>query len=79
MTSGPDRKEKAFTPTFTPHHTEGVLLAKENPPREFDDVGEFALTPLRNTDSDLRESKQEKFIVYLKGWRLHVLTAACDE
>ena len=79
MASGPDRKEQAFTATSTPHHTEGVLLAKENPPREFDDVGEFAVTPLPKTDSDLREKGQEKVTVYLKGWRRHVLTTACDE
>lgn len=79
MTVGPDRKEKAFTPMSTSHHTEGVLSAKENPSTEFDDVGEPAITPVRNTDSDLRENKQEKVIVYLKGWRLHVLTVACDE
>ena len=79
MTFGPDRKEKPFTTSSNPHHTEGVLLAKEIPPREFDNVGDFAITPLRNTDSDLRENNQEKVIVYLKGWRLHVLSAACDE
>ena len=79
MTSGPEMKEKAFAPPSTPAHAEGVLLAKETPPRKFDDVGELAITPLHNTDSDLRENKQEKVIVYLKGWRLHVLNAACDE
>ena len=78
MTVGPDRKEKSFTPMSTPHHTEGIL-AKENPPTEFDDVEVPAITPVRNTDSDLRENKQEKVIVYLEGWRLHVLTVACDE
>ena len=74
-----DRKRKAFTTMSTQHDTKGELLTRENPPTEFDNVKEPAISPVRNTDSDLRENEQEKVIVYLKGRRLYVLTVACDQ
>lgn len=63
----------------TPNHTEEVLSAKESLPTDSDDVEDHAVTSVRNTDLELRENKEEKVIVYLKGWRLHVLTVACEE
>ena len=63
----------------TQHDTKGELLTKGNPPTEFDNMKEPAISPVRNTDSDLRENEQEKVIVYLKGRRLYALTVACDQ
>ena len=63
----------------THHDPNGASLAKENPPIEFDNIEESAISPVRDTASDLRESGQERTIVYLKGRRLYVLTIACDE
>ena len=63
----------------THEYPRGESLAKENPPPAFDNAEESAISPVRATASDFRENGEERTIVYLQGWRLYVLTVACDE
>ena len=60
------------------NHTEIKLSGKESPSKELDDARQPPISPKRNTGFESQGDK-EKAIVYLKGWRLHTLTVACDK
>lgn len=73
-----DEEERVTTPN--PNHTLPAQRSSDDERKaEGDEVPQHLAVPLENdTNGEAQEDIEEPLTGYLRGWRLHVLTAAFD-
>jgi len=75
-----ERQKEASTPrSICGHPAEKAPDIGPKISTTFNNAEDPPSSPERTINFEVQEDNEERAIVYLEGWRLHTLTAACDD